>query len=269
MKPVTRKCRLIPFVVAFSAMSLFGSFGSWAQTPVFINEIHYDNTGTDTGEAIEIAGPAGMDLSGWSIVRYNGSTGAVYTSPGADPLGSDILTGTIPDLGDGFGTMVVNYVTNGIQNGSPDGIALVDDTNSVVQFLSYEGGFMAADGPATRMMSTDIGVSEPSDTPVGDSLQLTGTGSDFEDFAWVSAAPNTFGDFNPGQLLTTHSGETPSLVISEIMYNPASIPDKPWEWIELVNTGTTVVDLAGFVLDDDDLAVLSAPNISAGSVAPG
>jgi hypothetical protein len=49
MKPVTRKCRLIPFVVAFLAMSLFGSFGSWAQTPVFINEIHYDNTGTDTG----------------------------------------------------------------------------------------------------------------------------------------------------------------------------------------------------------------------------
>ena len=31
---------------------------------VFINEVHYDNDGTDTGEAIEIAGPAGTDLSG-------------------------------------------------------------------------------------------------------------------------------------------------------------------------------------------------------------
>ena len=30
-----------------------------ASPSVFINEIHYDNTGTDTGEAIEIAGPAG------------------------------------------------------------------------------------------------------------------------------------------------------------------------------------------------------------------
>jgi hypothetical protein len=38
-----------------------------------INEIHYDNVGTDAGEAVEIAGPAGTDLSGWKIVRYNGS----------------------------------------------------------------------------------------------------------------------------------------------------------------------------------------------------
>ncbi len=35
-------------------------------TTVFINEIHYDNTGADTGEAIEVAGPAGTDLTGWS-----------------------------------------------------------------------------------------------------------------------------------------------------------------------------------------------------------
>lgn len=39
-----------------------------AQTPIFINEIHYDNDGGDTGEAIEIAGPAGSDLTGWSLV---------------------------------------------------------------------------------------------------------------------------------------------------------------------------------------------------------
>ena len=37
---------------------------------VFINEIHYDNVGTDSGEKVEIAGPAGTDLSGWKIVRY-------------------------------------------------------------------------------------------------------------------------------------------------------------------------------------------------------
>ncbi len=47
-------------------------------TSVFVNEIHYDNTGTDEGEAIEIAGPAGTDLNGWSLVLYNGANGAVY-----------------------------------------------------------------------------------------------------------------------------------------------------------------------------------------------
>ena len=35
-----------------------------AQTTVFINELHYDNSGSDTGEAVEIAGPAGADLTG-------------------------------------------------------------------------------------------------------------------------------------------------------------------------------------------------------------
>ena len=31
-----------------------------------INEIHYDNVGTDTGEAIEIEGPAGADITGFT-----------------------------------------------------------------------------------------------------------------------------------------------------------------------------------------------------------
>jgi hypothetical protein len=34
---------------------------------VWINEIHYDNTGADTGEFVEIAGPAGTSLVGYSI----------------------------------------------------------------------------------------------------------------------------------------------------------------------------------------------------------
>ena len=40
---------------------------------VFINEIHYDNAGTDSGEFVEIAGLAGTDVTGWSIVLYNGN----------------------------------------------------------------------------------------------------------------------------------------------------------------------------------------------------
>ncbi len=89
-------------------------------TTVFINEIHYDNTGTDAGEAIEIAGPAGTDLTGWSIVLYNGSGGATYDT--------DMLSGTIPNQQGGYGTVVLTYPSNGIQNGAPDGIALVNGT---------------------------------------------------------------------------------------------------------------------------------------------
>ena len=67
---------------------------------VFINELHYDNTGTDTGEAIEIAAPAGTDLTGWSIVLYNGSNGTVYDT--------DPLSGTVANQVDGYGTVVAD-----------------------------------------------------------------------------------------------------------------------------------------------------------------
>src|SRR5262245_36002015 len=95
---------------------------------VRIAEIHYDNTGTDTGEAIEISGPAGTDLTGWSIVLYNGNGGAVYRT--------STLTGQIPATCGARGVVVQTYPANGIQNGSPDGMALVDSGGVVVEFLS-------------------------------------------------------------------------------------------------------------------------------------
>jgi len=104
---------------------------------VFINELHYDNTGTDTGEFIEVAGPAGTDLTGWSIVLDNGSNNSQYDS--------DPLSGTLgDDTGTGFGLASINYPSNGIQKGAPDGVALLDASGDVVQFLSYEGNFTTA-----------------------------------------------------------------------------------------------------------------------------
>lgn len=161
-----------------------------AATPVFINEIHYDNAGTDSGEAIEVAGPAGTDLSAYSLVLYNGSNGSVYDT--------DALSGTIPDQQAGMGTAAFSYPTNGLQNGSPDGIALVMGSTAI-QFLSYEGTFAAVGGPADGMTSTDIGVAEGSSTPVGYSLQLTGAGTSYEEFTWASEMAETFGSPNTGQ----------------------------------------------------------------------
>jgi len=158
----------------------------------FINEIHYDNAGTDTGEAIEIAGPAGADLTGWTLVLYDGKDGMTYSTRS--------LTGTvIPNQDHGYGTVTLTYGVNGVQNGSPDGIALVDANGKVVQFLSYEGPMVAANGPAAGMASTDIGVAEDGSTPIGFSLQLTGSGASYEDFSWTAAKASTFGGVNAGQ----------------------------------------------------------------------
>jgi uncharacterized protein len=162
-----------------------------APTPgaAFINEIHYDNTSADTGERIEIAGPGGLNLTGWSLVLYNGNGGASYATI---PLG-----GAIPDQDDGYGTLSFN-VTN-IQNGAPDGVALVDNLGQVVQFLSYEGSFTATNGPASGMTSTDIGVAEEPVPGAGFSLQLVGSGASYQDFAWIDPADDSFGVVNQGQ----------------------------------------------------------------------
>ena len=160
-----------------------------AQMPgAWINEIHYDNVGSDTGEAIEVAGPAGTDLAGWSVVLYNGNGGAAY--------GTQSLSGALPDQAGGLGTASVP--ATGLQNGDPDGLALVDATGAVVQFLSYEGTFTAKDGPAAGRASTDIGVAE-NGTATGTSLQLTGTGRGPADFTWTGG-PASFDAVNAGQI---------------------------------------------------------------------
>ena len=91
---------------------------------------------------------------------------------------------------------------SGLQNGSPDGIALIDNVTNVVEFFSYEGSFVAGDGPATGVTSTDIGVAEDGSTAVGNSLQLIGTGSTGADFAWTGPVAHSRGFINMSQDIT-------------------------------------------------------------------
>jgi endonuclease I len=175
--------------------------GTISSGSVWINEIHYDNDSSDVNEFVEVAGTAGLDLTGWQLVAYNGSNGASYKTLK--------LSGVFANQSSGFG--VIDYPISGLQNGGPDGIALIDATGTVVQFLSYEGAFAASDGKAVGMTSTNIGVSETSSTPVGHSLQLTGIGSDYAQFTWASAMSNTAGVINTNQSFggTTQTNEAP------------------------------------------------------------
>lgn len=196
-------------ICAVLVLSGFVLSPAWAQTTVFINEIHYDNTGGDVGEAIEIAGPAGADLTGWSLVLYNGNGGASYATIA--------LGGAIPDLCNGFG--VLSFAAVGLQNGSPDGIALVNASSTVVQFLSYEGTFTAVGGPANGMTSTDIGVSETGSEPVGQSLQLSGTGAAYEDFSWNSPQTASFDTCNTNQTFQTPTTATVAFSQASYQFN--------------------------------------------------
>ncbi|MEO1641166.1 MAG: ExeM/NucH family extracellular endonuclease [Pseudomonadota bacterium] len=144
-----------------------------------INEFHYDNAGGDVGEFIEVRVEAGSVVSGASIELYNGNGGGIYNTV-ALSTGTQSTDGTF-----------VYYVLDiaGIQNGSPDGIALIND-GSVLEFLSYEGSFTATNGTASGLTSTDIGVSEPGDTPIGLSLQRADDGSWFDPLEETPGAAN-------------------------------------------------------------------------------
>jgi endonuclease I len=166
------------------------------QADVFINELHYDDStpAGDVGEAIEVVATGGEDLGTYRLYLYNGSTPSAATvyANNAVPAGTAAGCGKAS-------IATVTYPTNGLQNGANDGIALVDASGMVIQFISYEGTITAAGGPAAGLTSQNIPVSESNSTAPGTSLQLTGSGSQYTHFTWAGSAAQTFGACNTGQ----------------------------------------------------------------------
>ena len=163
---------------------------------IFINEFHYDNEGADFGEFVEVLVGSAFSgsLSDITIHLYNGSTRTTY---GAVESLDTFLKGTStgPD-----GPEIYYKAISGIQNGSPDGIAL--GVNGIVrEFLSYEGIFTAANGIAEGVVSTPVGVSQGPGTPLGErSIARSGTGGLPEDFVWkIQPGSHTPGEINVGQ----------------------------------------------------------------------
>lgn len=173
------------------------TYGGLAQN-AWINEFHYDNDGGDVDEMIEVVieNPGSYTLSLFEVYLYNGNGGATYAP--TYNLSEFTAGATVGN----FTIFYKMYPVNGIQNGAPDGLALVYNGAVISgQWLSYEGSFAATNGPANGTTSVDIGVMEPSTTPIGQSLQLTGTGTQYGDFSWEPPATATPGDLNNGQTI--------------------------------------------------------------------
>ncbi len=172
--------------ISFAQTTNVGITGNVAG--VYINEFHYDNTGADVGEFVEVAGPAGTDLSTYKITLYNGFDNTSYQTIS--------LSGIIDDEGTGVGA--VKFDAIGIQNGEPDALALSKTGNTNIQYLSYEGVMSgpALDGPAAGLTAVDILATEIS-APVGGSLEY-----DEASMAWVIITDDTPDIFAQGTVLS-------------------------------------------------------------------
>lgn len=165
-----------------------------------MNEIHYDDLYSDQGEFVEFmfqvnAGISSTTIGG--IVFYSGATGkstfAMSVSDATVSYDSDD-----PNIG---------YIVWDVALGDgPDGFAIVDKCNTVLQYPSYEGSLLATEGLAKDLISDDIQYSQSGNTADGYSLQRIGIGFEQSrsDKNWVLSKqtrgqPNTlqtFGECN-------------------------------------------------------------------------
>jgi len=141
---------------------------------ILINEVDYDNAGTDDREFIELVNVSGgpYDLTGCKVELVNGNGDAVYNTINLDPV---ILAAGEYYVLCGNGGFVSNCdqvipsFTNIIQNGAPDGLRFIDANDNTLDQLSYEGDMSTTE--TTGVSSGDINAS-------GLSIQRTPDGTD-------------------------------------------------------------------------------------------
>jgi hypothetical protein len=189
-------CQFAPVVVNTVAPA-----GTPLCTRVFINEINYRNV-TFTGmqitptEAIEIAGPAGTDLTNMKIVLVNFDANGV-------PQQTSIVMGaqqgivTIPESPEapGFGFVTVAF-SQGLPDGADgigiDGVALFQRANDPVpiQFVCFGTNASAANLPSVPFPCStvvDLNGVAVNDTTNPGSVHLIGCGNCYQDFDWSFA----------------------------------------------------------------------------------
>lgn len=149
-----------------------------------INEFHYDNSGIDINEFVEIritenATNQPSNVSTFTVTLYNGSDQTGY------------VTETLNNLTRTCDASNCYYVWDiPLQNGPPDGIAL-SGPSGLIEFISYEGSFTATSGIANGATSIDVGLSESASTTGNGSIERTNSGT------WTSNGnANTKGSAN-------------------------------------------------------------------------
>ena len=178
---------------------------------VVINEVDYDNVGSDGAEFIELYNPGGsaVDLTGVDLVLFNGaSTPApdyrVVSLSGSIGPGEYIVvtSSTTLTLPSGITPVAIGPATDAIQNG-PDGIALIRTTTTpptLLDALSYEDAINRAtvdDVVEYDLVEGTLATAEDNNTTPGSLARIpNGSDTDDADTDWQLVATPTPGAAN-------------------------------------------------------------------------
>ncbi|PWJ44422.1 lamin tail domain-containing protein [Sediminitomix flava] len=222
----------------FLSLLFFISLQNISAQVGWVNEIHYDNNGSDSNENIEIA-VLTSSISDYNLLNLhliNGADNQIYASVDIGVNYSSIST-------NGAYT-ILTWEKSGIQNGSPDGVLLTYN-DILLDFISYEGSLNNISVAGfTDISSTDIGVEESNTTPSNYSLQRTGIGTDA---TWTTPSAASLGtensavgqnlnatpriqEYSPNETAIYYQAETE---ITLTFYNEVTLTDG---WFELLGS---------------------------------
>ena len=251
------------------AINTFGASNvvATALPDVVINEVDADQDSVDDAEFVELfdGGAGSTDLTGLSIVLYNGSDDLAYESHDLDGESTD---------GDGYFVLCSDAATvancdleaiGSIQNGE-DGVALVvgdavdfpndaalPDEGDIVDAIVYETGSDTDSGLLVLLNGGQGVVDEDGGTDsTVDSNQRcpNGSGGQRNTDTYTQVAPT------PGAENDCPDAVVPDVVINEVDADQDSVDDA--EFVELFDGGAGSTDLTGLSIvlynGSDDLA---------------
>jgi cysteine-rich repeat protein len=174
-----------------------------------INEVDYDQIGTDTAEFVEIFNGSGapVDLTSITLLLINGSStpAIVYDTVNLSGVGTlaagQYLVVGPSTLAVAAGALTVPF-SGAVQNGAPDGVALIDNVSGqLIDALSYEGPITAAtivSGNVSLVEGTALATMTADSNTLNGSLSRLPNGTDTDNAAtdWAFASMPTPGAAN-------------------------------------------------------------------------
>lgn len=252
--------------VASSHISGWKAIQSPSGTPglqVVLNEIAWMGTlASSNDEWIELYNPTGADinLAGWTLIAADGTPS--ITLSGTIPAGGYFLLertddNTVPGV-------AADMIYTGALGNAGEVLTLRDGTSTVQDSVDawYAGNAM------TRQTMQRVNPGLPgtlasnwTNGPVEGTPMNSGGGGT------SCAPPQHTVDCQVGPPFAFRVGGP--MVINEVMINPAAVTDANGEYVELYNSGTTAVNIAGWTLRDDGTNSFTIPAGTPVLVQPG